>query len=73
MHHRMVHRNFQAKIVESGKFYSRYEAIFFQGLSDSRERKEDHLAEIKIIAYATQLIIIERMKSFFGGAFIIEI
>ena len=59
---RMVDGDLQAKIVEAGKLNAGHEAVFLQGLPDGGDREEDHGPEIKIIANAPGLIIIQRMK-----------
>src|SRR4030042_4962144 len=73
MMYRMVDGDLQAKIIEAGKFNAGYDAIFFQGLPDSGDRKEDHGAEFKIIEDAPRLIIIKWMKGLPMFAFVIEI
>jgi hypothetical protein len=73
MIYRMVDGDLQTKIVEAGKFNARYDAIFFQGLPDSRDRKEDHGAKVKIISDAPRLIIIKWMKGLPVFASVIEI
>ena len=69
----MVDGDLEAKIVEARRFDAGYEVIFFQNLPDSRERVEHHGTEVKIIADAPQLIIIQRMKGLPGFPLIIEI